>query len=77
MTVEQVNRAQKRCTNSVAGFRKLLLRCTKLLDFTGIHQHDPIGHFQRFLLIVGHEQAGQRAVHHADDVTSDVPYARI
>ncbi len=33
-------------------------RGTDLLDLAGIHQYHPIRHLQRFLLIVGDEQAG-------------------
>ena len=57
-SMEQVVIAQKLEHEGVGGLFIDLLRGCELLDAPGIHHRDAIRDFQRFLLVVGHENGG-------------------
>ena len=48
----------KPCTNAVAGWSIDLARRADLLDAALVHHHHPVGHFERFFLVVGDEDRG-------------------
>ena len=56
--MEQVDVAQEIEHEGVGRVLVDLIGSAGLLDFALVHDHDPVGHLQRLLLIVGDEDAG-------------------
>ncbi len=56
--MEQVDVAQKAVDERAGRMVPDLLRRADLLDAAGVHQHHPVGDFQRFFLVVGDENTG-------------------
>lgn len=56
--VQHIDRAQKRCDETVAGTIVELLRCPTLAEPTGIDNCNPIGKAQGLFLIVGYDKKG-------------------
>ena len=57
-TMEQVDVTQEIEHEGVGWVFVDLIGGAGLLDFALVHDHDPVGHLQRLLLVVGHEYAG-------------------
>jgi hypothetical protein len=53
--LEQIDRAQKSIHKGRGRVLIDFLRCTDLLYIALVHQHNPVGHFQRFFLVVRHK----------------------
>jgi hypothetical protein len=57
-SVEQVDRAQEAIHKGRGRVTVNLLGRAHLLHLAVIHQHHPVGHFEGFFLVVGHEDRG-------------------